>query len=209
MKLPSKKRIRLLVLFAVLAPLLAPLPGINEHRTDIDIMTGRVREMYKLWFVPLWWTTKDSELTQVLKPEDLRGVKSKWKPVYWNSLTLPLLAMHVHTTYHGATWQVRQLHSLWRKMENDGILTEASLDEFKRKTANDVLLIWQEAGSYFLVGDYLLGLSKMILYWDENDPQFETFLTLNVVETKIIDGKTVKVFYGPDGNDLNQRKIKQ
>ena len=199
------------MLVAVLAPLLAPLPGINDRRTDIDIMTGRVRQMYKLWFVPLWWTTKDSELTKALNPEDVRGVKPKWETVYVYPCALPVRNMHINTKYHFAINQVRRLHDFWCKMENDEILTGEPLDAFKRKTANDVLLLWQVSGSYFMGYPFLSALHEMFLNWEENENEarLDVFLALKVAEMEVVDGKTFKTFYYPDGKLLDRWPYKK
>ena len=208
----NKKRIiKIFALWAILAPLIVPqfvpLSGINDGYVKIDIMTGRVRNIWKLWFVTVWSKTEDSAITKALKPKDLRDTTPKWKPVIYTPFPLALLQPHVHYTYHGATHQAGLLHTIGDIIEENDILTGEPLDDFKRKVAKDILLLWQEGGNYHVAKSYLYWLQGVVFssyrseaYLDECKAQLETILTLKVVTTETIDGKTIKTFHYPDGS---------
>ncbi|MCL1920344.1 MAG: hypothetical protein FWG50_04580 [Kiritimatiellaeota bacterium] len=195
----------LAVLATITVPNFLPGSGINDGYDEIDIMTGRVRNTWKLWFVTVWSKTEDSEITKALTPEDFYDTTPNWKRVIYIPPPLTLCRWHIHYIYHGAIHQAIRLHTIWHMMETTDILSGTDLDTFKRKTAKDLLLLWQEGGQDFVANDYLAYLDDMLSRWetpaasiDERKADIDVLLALKVVKTETIDGKTVTKFNNPD-----------
>lgn len=137
--------ILLLVLFVV--PVFVPWTPINCQHQDVDIMTGRLRYTHFLLFCKVSERIEDSPLTKVLPSDVIATRTPEWHRV--NTFS-PGVHHSPHYTFHGAIHQIHTLATLWDMAKNYGFQ-----EDLKRKTALDVLAIWQQSGSYFLAGDYI------------------------------------------------------
>jgi hypothetical protein len=112
----------------------------NEFRTiyhiiqDVDINTGRTREIRYVFFIPIKKTFQDSILTITL------GSLVENKPPHWKHVNEFSFIRNVspHFKYHGAISQIKEVETIWEMY----VFSEES----KRKVAQTILELWQTDG---------------------------------------------------------------
>jgi hypothetical protein len=125
------------ILFLLSLTGIFPWSRLNCWRGEIDINSGRTRQIRFLFWIPFTGPVNDSPLTKALTAEDLAG-----RPEDWNSVNTLSPRQHYspHHNFHGAFFQIHMLESCWES----GRLTPAA----RRETARTVLRLWQEGGNY-------------------------------------------------------------
>jgi hypothetical protein len=132
------------ILFLLSLTGIFPWSRLNCWRSEIDINSGRTRQIRFLFWIPFTGPVNDSPLTKALTAEDLAG-----RPEDWNSVNTLSPRQHYspHHNFHGAFFQIHMLESCWES----GRLTPAA----RRETARTVLRLWQEGGNYHRAGEYI------------------------------------------------------
>ena len=119
-------------------------PKLGSEFDDVDINTGRTRQVRYLLYYKTSEKIQDSILTRTIGefPDD---VWPDWQRVN----TFPLVGRRYspHYVYHGAIYQIHKVDIIWQ-------LCPFS-DEAKKHMACTILDRWQSDGSYFGAGRYI------------------------------------------------------
>jgi hypothetical protein len=135
-------------------------PELGSDFHDVDINTGRTRQIRYLLYCKTSKKIEDSVLTRTIGrfPNDLQP---NWQLVN----TLPIIGRRYspHYAYHGAISQIRQVELIWQ-------LCSFS-DEAKKHMARTILDRWQSGRGYFGAGSYIHDVWDIAREKTESDPK--------------------------------------
>jgi len=196
-----RKWLGVVVVFAVVVVALLIVP--TEKTTDVDIMTGQTRKTWSVGSITIRGPTQKSPISKLFTPAEINAVTPKWKPVFSESRS-GLICWRGHPTYHGAISDIDTWEMLWTVEERDGRLFPDGIPEgLKRKTAKDILTLWQTGGNDELASHYLVCLMEMMLGREENTvAQLEALKTLAIVQTTTNSHEISTAFFYPDGRPI-------
>jgi hypothetical protein len=192
------------VIFLVGVGMIALYPGagawspVNCWHYDVDIRTGKTRYLRYLFLVNTRTEIKDSALSLALSPEERTDIPPEWRRV--NTFS-PGVHHSPHYTYHGALNQIRELEGTWEMF--------SFTPEQKRKSARDVLALWQRSGSDSAVSRYLGDLFNGLNEKNGSDREeyFRNFQAVEVCsETNKGDIVEITLRY-PDGTLMERREV--
>lgn len=135
-------------------------PKLGSTFDDVDINTGRARQVRYLLYCKTSERIEDSILTRTIGqfPD---GVQPEWRHVN----TFPIFGPRhsPHCAYHGAISQIRQVDLIWQ-------LCSFS-DEAKRHMARTILDRWQSDRGYFGAEKYIRDVWDTAREKTESDPK--------------------------------------
>jgi hypothetical protein len=184
----------ILVLVAILIiPIFAPWTPINCRHQDVDIRTGRVREMRYLLYCKMSDYIKESPISNALPKDFVENAEPEWHRV--NTLS-PGVHHSPHYIFHSALFQMHSLASIWNMNELPDILRE--------KTAFHLLALWQYAGDDSLADEYL---SWFLCFNDFSDPEkreklMQNLDTLKMPRIETNGNHVIKTFFFPNGQPM-------
>jgi hypothetical protein len=134
-------------------PMFVPWNPINCRHEDVDITSGRMRYTRYLLFCKVSERIEDSPLTKVLALE-----RSATRPPDWRRVNTFSPGVHhsPHYAFHSASFQILNLAGIWEMAGGDWFT-----EEMRRKTALDILALWQHSGSDSMASDYIRCLSDL------------------------------------------------
>jgi hypothetical protein len=135
-------------------------PKLGSEFDDVDVNTGRTRQVRYLLYCKTSEKIEDSILTRMIGPSP-DGVEPDWRRVF----TYPTIGWRYspHYAYHGAISQIRQVELTWQ-------LCSFS-DEAKRHMAWTILDKWQSDRSDFGAGRYISDVWDIAREKTESDPK--------------------------------------
>lgn len=156
MQLKRKRVVAIAFVLAVLAAVwILPASGllawsrINCWNYDVDIRSGRIRYTRYLCYVQIAHRIEDSALSSVLKDQTSVALPPEWRRVHTFS---PGVRHSPHYVYHSAIAQIKEMDAIWT--------LEKFTDDAKRRSAADLLKLWQRDKGDWEARDYFLQLSE-------------------------------------------------
>jgi len=195
------KKKRTIIIIAVAVFVMAMIVP-NDKSTDIDIMTGRTRRSWTFG-ITIRESAKESALSKILMPEEINAVTPQWKRVLSESM-IGLIRWRAHPSYHAAIAQIYMWESLWYNKLHDGkFFSNDTLEALKRKTARDVLALWQAGDGDWFAGRYLRCLQDMV--WNgkgDEVARLEALLELEIVQIATNGNEVTTLFLYPNGRPM-------
>lgn len=117
---------------------------INCWNYDIDVKSGRIRYTRYLCYVQVADRVEDSALSSILKDQMSVAGPPEWRRVHTFS---PGVRHSPHYVYHSAISQIKDIETIWT--------VDKFTDDAKRRTAADLLKLWQRDKGDWEARDYL------------------------------------------------------
>jgi hypothetical protein len=178
----------LIVLVPLIATMMAWSP-LNSLETDIDLNSGRLRHTRHIAYFKVYESFEDTLLSKAIERRD--GVPE------WHRLGVvsPPFVNYSPSFVFSPVWsQMRDLEDLWD-------LLQASPD-FRRKSAEQLLGLWEAEGSTTAAGQFLLSLEH---FWHEDrppGPASELLESSLSPREHLRDGTITRTFFYPDHKPL-------
>jgi hypothetical protein len=199
-----KKKL-VVVTSAVLVIVLLIVP--KKKTTDVDIMTGQTRKTWSVGSITIRGKTEESPFSKMFTPEEINAVTPKWKPVF-SDVWSGLICWRGHPTYHGAISQMYTWKLLWDVAEQvDRFFPDGVPENLTRKTAKDILTLWQAGGNDGLASNYVWCLQDMMWNREENViAQLEALMELAIIQTTTNGNETSTAFFYPNGRPMQYER---
>ena len=194
------KKKRIIKIAIIIAVVVFATVGLISH--DVDIMTGRTCWSVTLGITLRGWA-KESPLSKMLTPEEIKAATPQWESVIVNTPIGMIIGMHAHPSYHGAIAQINMWEWIWRKEAIEGKLPDDITEALKRKTARDVLALWQAGDGDWFAGRYLRCLQDMV--WNgkgDEVARLEALLELEIVQIATNGNEVTTLFLYPNGRPM-------
>ncbi len=177
----------LLAIFVITT--MIPWSPLNSLRTEIDINSGRLRRTRYIAYLQVYQSVEDTPFSRAAERNE--GVP-QWHTT--DVVSPPFINSSPSYVFGAARSQTKELEFLWDSLEAD--------PEFRRKSAEQLMALWQAEGSTHAA--YLLLYS-----WDEFPHKEELSATTPLrlessllPQQQIRDGTITRTFFYPDHKPL-------
>ena len=179
----------LTVLAPYIATMMMPWSSLNSLDTDIDLNSGRLRHTRHIASLKVYEAVEDTPLSKAIQR---RGGVPEWHTT--GVVSPPFVNYSPSYVFGPARSQMRDLEFLWD-------LLQASPD-FRRKSAEQLLTLWEAEGSTHAAGKFLFSLED---FWREEKPSgpaCELLESSLSPREQVRDGTITRTFFYPDHKPL-------
>ena len=146
-------------IYCVIALLVNPWSRLYNEEQELDLNSGRARFTRHVFYCQVRQEITETPLSRAISTSGKQGGNEKWVKVNVFGLGT---SNSPHFYYHGAFFQIGELATYWERGNFD--------QKAREKTAQQLLQVWRDGGSYRAARPYFEHLVEWIISRDSDQP---------------------------------------